>query len=253
NDLSDVPRYQPSVRTSFTNDTYENVVFVSIEYYTQDTFQKVKDFYLGEMSKYGWKLVREEASPGIELPFYGVTLGETRTLDFRKKDCTDPETCLPYAKITLTEFRTNDNSYTYIGIDYEMEIPGTSESGSEGSGTVSPVEPASDFGRELHLLMGEILNTTFGEAVLTSYNEMGAVVLEYTLSSAVEDVSTAVKSIREGLVAKGIPDPGITVTVEQGSGVITFPMQITGEECTVVVNIEEGLDTVSVGVPICMA
>ena len=224
-DLSDVPRYSPSVRVSYNKDTSYGVVFVSIEYYTEDELSKVRSFYLEEMPKHGWKAIAEEAQPGISLPFGtpfgGVSVGESRTIDFRKEGCADPSTCLPYAKITLGSFEVGGESYTYIGIDYEAraEVEAPSETAPPETAPPKPVTPASDFGKELDSFLKGVLESALGtEATLTSYGEtdLGGgvlmVMLEYTLGEPVADLSSAAGAVKSELTKRGAPYASVSVS-----------------------------------------
>ncbi len=220
-DLSDVPRYSPSVRLSYNKDTSYGVVFVSIEYYTEDELSTVRSFYLAEMPKHGWKAIAEEAQPGISLPFGtpfgGVSVGESRTIDFRKQDCADPSTCLPYAKITLGSFKVGEESYTYIGIEYEARAEG-GEAPPE-TAPPKPVTPASDFGKELDSFLKGVLESALGtEVTLTSYGEsdLGGgvlmVMLEYTLGEPVADLSSAAGAVKGELTKRSALRASVSIS-----------------------------------------
>ncbi len=216
-DLSDVPRYSPSIRVSYNKDTSYGVVFVSIEYYTEDELSTVRSFYLEEMPKHRWKAIAEEAQPGISLPFGGITLGESRTIDFRKQGCADPSTCLPYAKITLGSFKVGEESYTYIGIDYEARAEG-GEAPPE-TAPPKPVTPASDFGKELDSFLKGVLESALGtEATLTSYGEsdLGGgvlmVMLEYTLGEPVADLSSAAGAVKSELTKRSALRASVSIS-----------------------------------------
>ena len=257
-DLSDVPRYSPSVRVSYDRDTSYGAGFVSIGYYTEDGLSKVRSFYLAEMPKLGWKAVSEEAQPGINLPFAGAPfggmgIGESRLIDFRREECTDPGTCLPYAKITLGSFEIGGESYTYIGIDYEAQAE---EDGAQGetvppeTGGVpsTPVTPTSDFGKELDSFLKDVLESALGtEAVLTSYSEFGGAAMEYTLGSPVQEVSDAAGAIKAELMKRGIPEQIVIVDVSVGSAYVSvMSWEFFGKTGMLNINIYKGSKEVEV-------
>lgn len=245
-DLEEVPRYLPSVRLSYSKDTYGNALFVDIEYYTKDTPSKVREFYFDEMPKYDWKAISEEAEPGISLPFVGVSVGESRTIDFRKQDCTDPEWCLPYAKITLGGFKVGEEEYTLIRINYEERAEGVLPEEGEVSpetetSPLKPVTPASDFGKQLDGFMREVLGNALGEVVLTSYSEGVGMTMEYSLALPIDDASSAAGAIKAELVKKGVPEQIIMVDVSAGQAFVSVTMwEFFGRAGMLNVNIYEG-------------
>jgi len=245
-DLEEVPRYLPSVRLSYNKDTYGNALFVDIEYYTKDASSKVREFYLNEMPKYDWKAISEEAEPGISLPFVGVSGGESRTIDFRKQDCTDPEWCLPYAKITLGGFKVGEEEYTLIRINYEERAEGVLPEEDEApreteTSPLRSVTPASDFGKQLDEFMREVLGNALGEAVLTSYSELGGMTMEYSFALPIDDASSAAGAIKAELVKKGVPEQIIMVDVSAGQAFVSVTMwEFFGKAGMLNINIYEG-------------
>ncbi|GEM_PF-3121179 len=117
-DLSEVPRYNPSVRVSYDSYTLGGVRYTDVEYYTADSFERVREFYLREMESRGWALARKEPAQGAVLPFSGASAGASLYVDFKRKECGANEGCLPYVAMTIAEFEANGRSYTYIGISY---------------------------------------------------------------------------------------------------------------------------------------
>ncbi len=123
-DVSQVPRYEPSVRVSYDRYTLGGVVYTDVEYYTTDGLERVREFYLREMDPRGWDLARKEPAEGAVLPFRGARAGASWYIDFKRKECTSLEGCLPYVAMTLASFTANGEEYTYIGISFREVAEG---------------------------------------------------------------------------------------------------------------------------------
>ncbi len=239
-DLADVPRYKPSVRTDYSKDVYGNALFISITYYTRDSMEKVRQFYINEMPKYNWHLLKEESNPGVT--FYNFEVGESRLLDFRQAGCTDPETCLPYAKITFGSFKIGNDEYTVIQIDYETYAGGKEAQTPEApTETPQSISPSSSFGESLDDWIKSVLANSLGqEVVLTGYNEFSGyqaglryISLAYTSPSKITDLSTTAQKIKNELEKRGVGSDVISVSVSQSEAiVIVGSFKIEGKEGT---------------------
>lgn len=253
-DIPGVPRYRPSVRTHYEKGVYGDALFVDVTYYTEDGLDEVVKFYRDEMPKHNWQLLKEEAVSGIS--FYDFEVTQSREYDFRRPGCTDPEWCLPYAKITIGGFRAGRKDYTVIMIGYEDYAVSTPEATAVATPELGPVTPPSEFGQAFHEFMAAVLSAaTGGQATLTSYNETPFGILTvnavYTLASAVADLSLTAENIRQELIRQGVSAEVIAVSVTGTRAEIAVggPTRIGGKEIGLLtVELEKNSKAVNISV-----
>ncbi|MCG7848349.1 MAG: hypothetical protein MIO93_04120 [ANME-2 cluster archaeon] len=115
-ELSDVPKYEPSIRTEYHKMMFGEVsgygMNIQITYYTVDDIEKVSQFYLNEMPKYDWKLKYQDAivnKDNDQRIFF-------RQLEYIKSDC-DDEICSPHLSITIES--PEGKGYSLIHMYYD--------------------------------------------------------------------------------------------------------------------------------------
>lgn len=259
-DLSNVPRYQPSVRLRYMQDDSDDGIFVNILYYTKDEIKDVLDFYLNEMPNYNWKLVRRESSSGLS--FLNFQILNSQTFHFVPQDCNDEQECSSDVNISIGGFQIKDNKYTMIYINYHNRTQSNQQSSdlnldnyNNSQKQVAHVSPTSETGEAFNQFIQSIISAINQEqATLTSYNEynlFGQFVIEvqYTLSSSINDVSQAVKAIRQALSDRGISDSAMSSNVSTNEGVIQilYPQKFANQTVDIIaITIRRNSDIVEV-------
>lgn len=211
-----VSRYPNSVMISY--DKYDS--YIVITYGTGDGVDAVFDWYKNHLSLNNWEIKsesKEEDSYSLEAKRGNETVG------------------------IIIYPPSDEKDYTEIDIHYGVEEEEEKQS----------IQPTSSFGVNLDTVLRSILQTVSGgEVVLTSYSEFEMegtvnVMMEYSLSSPVEDLSAFVQGIKTELTERGFSN--IYASTSGDSAGITFSGEIDeGYIGMVSINIYKNSDIVSI-------
>ncbi len=259
-DLPDVPRYTPSVRTSYERHTTDGTVYVEITYHTRDNPERVRNFYLKALPGHGWTLLKEESTPGMR--YHGFGMGVSTNFEFVHKSCGAKRPCFPRLTLSIGSFSMGANRYTIIDVDYEalerapLRRPPLRVDTTEEDTPSKRVVPPTGFGKALDRFLKGLFPRA-GKPVLVSYSEMTlgetlTVNATYRFSSAVEDPSTVTGGIRDALIERGVSSSAVAVSVDQygatvstGGPVLTIGQRTVG---VLLIELQRGSSKVNVAV-----
>lgn len=205
-DLKDVPRYKPSVRSEYS----KGDGYMSLSYYTTDSVDRVRDFYLKELQGGGWVLTGERAEPGIS--FFGYTVEESRSLDFEKEN--------KKVDLTIGRLKIGGTAYTTIEVYYTYQA--TIEELTE----VTPIAgKMMEWDGKLKALMKEAWGA---DAKLVNYLELpGQFTMDYKVPTSLDlrEAGEKLKTIVEkqyGAMSLSADPQSVTLVPATGEGGIMY-------------------------------
>jgi len=114
-----------SIRLYYSNETYGNITFINIAYYTGNNINEVIGFYETQMPNYDWSLLSKSiVKKDLEIPGTTIEIKSYTLLNFRKSKHSNSqiapfhvefsvgETILGAAKSTIVKISFYKNAYT---------------------------------------------------------------------------------------------------------------------------------------------